>query len=179
VVAILVGERDCRTQFWKRTIQWLFQRKRYRPLDSDLLLEDNKLVFKHVLNFIWRSDRFLIVLFSWFWRRTHTHTPHVTFMVIYLFHVFPLFSLLKYYSSSFVWWTFEKKVFSVLADSTASTCRIQYNITFIQVIIKKWRASQLSQNYIKLPWSSSSQCWSKIISWYKVVASYHQKFSQT
>jgi hypothetical protein len=23
-VAILVGERDCRTQFWKRTIQWLF-----------------------------------------------------------------------------------------------------------------------------------------------------------
>jgi hypothetical protein len=24
VAAILVGERDCRTQFWKRTIQWLF-----------------------------------------------------------------------------------------------------------------------------------------------------------
>ena len=24
MVAILVGERDCRTQFWKRTIQWLF-----------------------------------------------------------------------------------------------------------------------------------------------------------
>jgi hypothetical protein len=33
-------------------------------------------VFKHVLNFIWRSDIFLIDLFSWFWRRTHT--PHVT-----------------------------------------------------------------------------------------------------
>ena len=24
MAAILVGERDCRTQFWKRTIQWLF-----------------------------------------------------------------------------------------------------------------------------------------------------------
>jgi hypothetical protein len=24
VVAILVGEHDCQTQFWKRTIQWLF-----------------------------------------------------------------------------------------------------------------------------------------------------------
>ena len=24
MVAILVGEHDCRTQFWKRTIQWLF-----------------------------------------------------------------------------------------------------------------------------------------------------------
>ena len=41
---------------------------------SDLLLEDNDLVFKHLLNFIWRSDRLLIVLFSWFRRRTHTHT---------------------------------------------------------------------------------------------------------
>jgi hypothetical protein len=25
VVAILVGERDCQTQIWKRTIQWLFR----------------------------------------------------------------------------------------------------------------------------------------------------------
>ena len=34
MVAILVGECDCRTQFWKRTIQWLFHsvfNKRRKP----------------------------------------------------------------------------------------------------------------------------------------------------
>ena len=29
MVAILVGECDCRTQFWKRTIQWLFHQSFY------------------------------------------------------------------------------------------------------------------------------------------------------
>ena len=42
--------RSCQSNYSKSNSRC--RRKRYRPLDSDLLLEDNKLVFKHVLNFI-------------------------------------------------------------------------------------------------------------------------------
>jgi hypothetical protein len=41
VVAILVGERDCPTQFWKRTIQWLF----HQSLVLIELLVPDKMVF--------------------------------------------------------------------------------------------------------------------------------------
>ena len=41
MVAILVGERDCRTQFWKRTIQWLF----HQSLVLIELLVPDKMVF--------------------------------------------------------------------------------------------------------------------------------------
>ena len=49
VEAILVGERDCRTQFWKRTIQWLC----YQSLVAiEQLVPDKKI-------FMWISHRFL------------------------------------------------------------------------------------------------------------------------
>jgi hypothetical protein len=48
-VAILVGERDCWTQFWKRTIQWLF----HQSLVLIELLVPDKMVF------MWISHRVL------------------------------------------------------------------------------------------------------------------------
>jgi hypothetical protein len=47
--AILVGEHDCRTQFWKRPIQWLF----HQSLVLIELLVPNKMVF------MWISHRVL------------------------------------------------------------------------------------------------------------------------
>ena len=54
MVAILVGERDCRTQFWKRTIQWLF----HPSLVLIELLVPDKMVF------MWISHRVLFKLSS-------------------------------------------------------------------------------------------------------------------
>ena len=76
MAAILVGERDCRTQFWKRTIQWLF----HQSLVLIELLVPDKMVF------MWISHRVLcyttckfscaaILVRGWnhqtqFWKRT-------------------------------------------------------------------------------------------------------------
>jgi hypothetical protein len=49
VAAILVGERDCRTQFWKKTIQWLFH--------QSLVLIEQLVPDKMV--FMWISHRVL------------------------------------------------------------------------------------------------------------------------
>jgi hypothetical protein len=54
VAAILVGERDCRTQFWKRTIQWLFR----QSLVLIELLVPDKMVF------MWISHRVLWIQVS-------------------------------------------------------------------------------------------------------------------
>ena len=69
-MAILVGERDCRTQFWKRTIQWLF----HQSLVLIELLVPDKMIF------IWISHRVLcscaVILVrgrdhqTQFWKRT-------------------------------------------------------------------------------------------------------------
>jgi hypothetical protein len=45
VAAILVGECDCRKQFWKRTIQWLF----HQSLVLIELLVPDKMVFMWIL----------------------------------------------------------------------------------------------------------------------------------